>query len=383
MDHSQKLVPTQLNGENTNMALLNSTPKADGFRMPGEFEPQSRVWMIWPQRPDVWRDGAAPGQQAFVNVATAISQFTPVTLLTAADQLENARSQLPESVSILEMPSNDSWMRDSGPSFVVNDEGELRLVDWQFNAYGGLEEGLYYPWEDDDRIPERLSEHLGLDRYRAPIICEGGAIHVDGEGTLMTTPDCLLNPNRRGEKSKGDIEQALSDYLNLEKIIWLDCDMEEETDGHVDQLVAFVRPGEVMLTWTDDQQNDYYDIVHEAYEVLAKTTDAQGRRLKIHKLYQPEPMFLTAEEAAGIQSVDGSFPREAGFPVADCYINYLITNNGIIVPTFDQPKADNLALSLLSEVFPKHAVVGVPSREIGIGGGLIHCITQQQPGKKL
>ncbi len=361
------------------MALLSSTPKADGFRMPGEFEPQSRVWMIWPQRPDVWRDGAQPGQQAFVDVATAIQKFTPVTMLTAADQLENARAQLPEPVQVLEMPSNDSWMRDSGPSFVKNGSGELRVVDWQFNAYGGLEEGLYEPWDDDDRIPERVSDYLKLDRYRAPITCEGGAIHVDGQGTLMTTRDCLLNPNRNPNMSLGEIEQALSDYLNLEKIIWLDCPMEEETDGHVDQLVAFVRPGEVMLTWTDDQKNDYYDIVHEAFEVLSNTKDARGRKLHIHKLYLPEPMFLTADEAAGLEQEGVMFPREAGMPIADCYINYLITNNGIIVPTFDQPAADNLALSTISEVFPRHKVVGVSSREIGIGGGLIHCITQQQP----
>lgn len=364
------------------MTLLTSTPKNDGFRMPGEFEPQSHVWMIWPVRPDVWRNRAIPGQKAFVEVATAISRFTPITMLTPADQLEIARVQLPKSVSVLEMASNDSWMRDSGPSFVTNHQGELRIVDWQFNAYGGLEEGLYYPWDDDDQIPAKLSEHLGISRYRAPIICEGGAIHVDGEGTLLTTPDCLLNPNRRGEMSEAEVEQALSDYLNLEKVIWLDCDMEEETDGHVDQLVAFAGPGEIVLTWTDDQQNDYYDIVHGAYEALMSTTDAKGRRLKIHKLYQPEPMSLTTEEAAGIEQVDGSFPREAGMPIADCYINYLMTNKGIIVPTFNQPKADNLAMSLLAEVFPKHEIVGVPSREIGIGGGLIHCITQQQPAVK-
>ena len=364
------------------MALLTSTPKADGFRMPGEFEPQSHVWMIWPERTDVWRNNAVPGQKAFVDVATAIARFTPVTLLTSAGQLDNAQRQLPSNINVLEMPSNDSWARDSGPSFVINDKGEQRVVDWRFNAYGGLEEGLYTPWDDDDRIPERLSDHLGLDRYRAPLVCEGGAIHVDGQGTLITTPDCIPNPNRNPNMSMGEIEQALGDYLNVDKIIWLDCPMEEETDGHVDQLVAFVRPGEVILTWTDDQQNDYYDIVHDAFEALSRNKDAQGRSLKIHKLYLPEPMFLTAEEAAGLDQDDVIFPREAGFPIADCYINYLITNNGVIVPTFDQPAADNLALSLISEVFPKHEVVGVPSREIGIGGGLIHCITQQQPAAK-
>ena len=362
------------------MALLDSTPKADGFRMPGEFEPQSHVWMIWPERTDVWRDKAIPGQRAFVEVASAIAKFTPVTLLTSTAQLDNSRRQLPSHVNVLEMPSNDSWARDSGPSFVINDDGELRAVDWQFNAYGGLEEGLYDPWDDDDKLPERLSDHLGIDRYRASIVCEGGAIHVDGQGTLMTTRDCVLNANRNPGMSLGGIEQALGDYLNIDKIVWLDCPMEEETDGHVDQLVAFARPGEVMLTWTDDPENAYYDIVRKAYDDLMSETDAQGRKFQIHKLYQPEPMFLTADEAAGLEQEDVVFPREAGFPIADCYINYLITNNGIIVPTFDQPEADNLALSILSEVFPRHQVVAVPSREIGIGGGLIHCITQQQPG---
>lgn len=361
------------------MALLTSTPKADGFRMPGEFEPQAHVWMIWPERPDVWRDGAQLGQKAFVETAAAIAQFTPVTMLTSAGQMANARAQLPKSVALLQMANNDSWCRDSGPSFIVNDQGKLRAVDWQFNAYGGYEEGLYIPWEADDQIPAQLANHLGIDRYRAPIVCEGGAIHVDGQGTLLTTPDCLLNPNRNPHMSQAEVEQALSDYLNLEKIIWLRCDVEEETDGHVDQLVTFAAPAEVIILWTDDQHNDYYDIVHEAYETLSTTTDAQGRNFEIHKLPLPEPMYLTAEEAAGIAQVDGVYPREAGMPIADCYTNFLITNGGIIVPTFDQPKADRLALSLLSEVFPKHKIVGVPSREIGIGGGLIHCITQQQP----
>jgi agmatine deiminase len=348
--------------------------------MPGEFEPHAGCWLTWPERPDVWRNGAKPAQTAYTAVATAIAQFEPVTVAVSAAQFRHARMRLPRHIRVVEISNDDAWMRDSGPSFVVNDQGVVRGVDWEFNAYGGLDEGIYFPWDKDAQMAEKVLEIAGLDRYKAPLVAEGGSIHVDGQGTLLTTSDCLLNPNRNPTMSQADVEQVLGDYLSVDKVIWLHCEVEgDETNGHVDQLCCFARPGEIVLAWTDDPDNIYYDVVREAYETLMRTPDAQGRTFKIYKLPLAEPMFLTKEEAEGIEINDIAYRREAGMPLVDTYINFYIANGGIVVPTFNQPKCDNLALETLSEAFPDRKIVGVPSREIGIGGGLIHCITQQQP----
>ena len=359
--------------------LFTTTPRQDGFRMPGEFEPHAGCWLTWPYRPDVWRQNAAPAQRAYTAVASAISQFEPVTMLVPPDQASHARALLPDNIRILRVPSDDAWLRDSGPSFLVNDAGELRGVDWGFNAYGGYEEGLYFPWDNDALLASQVLKAAGAGRYKAPITLEGGAIHVDGQGTLLTTRDCLLNPNRNPDLSLSDVERILQEYLNVEKILWLDCAVAgDETGGHIDQLACFAHPGEIILSWTEDQHSAYYDVVHRAYEFLSGQRDARGRQLKIHKLPVAEPMFLTQAEADGILVTDHALPRELDMPIADCYINFYLANGGVVVPTFDQP-TDQVAMQTLSEIFPERKVVGVPAREIGIGGGLIHCITQQQP----
>ncbi len=360
------------------MHTLNTTPRIDGFRMPGEFEPHDMCWMIWPERPDVWRNGAKPAQAAYAQVATAISRFEPVTMLASAVQYRNARMMLPDHIRVIEMSNNDAWLRDSGPTFVTDGQGGLRAVDWWFNAYGGLNGGLYFPWDSDLALAQKMAEVVGVDRYQAPLVFEGGSITVDGQGTLMTTSDCILNPNRNPDLSQSDVEQILGDYLNIEKVIWLRCDIGEETDGHIDQLVCFARPGELVLSWTDDQASPYYPFVQEAYEILSRETDARGRPFKIHKLPIAEPMGLTAEEASTIEKDDWSYSREAGDPIADCYLNFYIANGGIVMPAFGQP-SDQQAAEVLDQVFPDREVVLVPCREIGMGGGLIHCITQQQP----
>lgn len=339
--------------------------------------------MIWPERPDVWRNGAKPAQAAYTAVANAIAQFEPVTMVVSAEQFRHARLRLPGHIRVVEVSNDDAWMRDVGPTFVVNNQGEVRGVDWQFNAYGGLAEGLYFPWDQDALLAQKVLEITAVDRYVAPIVAEGGSIHVDGQGTLLTTEDCLLNPNRNPDMSQEAVEEALRNYLNVEEIIWLRCEVEgDETNGHVDQLCCFARPGEIVLAWTDDRENIYFDVVREAYDTLMTTRDANGRRFKIHKLPLPNPMFLTQEEADGIEVNNIAFKREVGMPLVDTYINFYIANGGVVVPIFDQPKQDSKALQTLSEVFPERQVVGVPSREIGIGGGLIHCITQQQPAGK-
>jgi agmatine deiminase len=358
---------------------LKSTPRRDGFRMPAEFEPHAGTWMIWPERPDNWRLGAKPAQEAFTAVATAIAASEPVTVGVSAAQYENAREHLPAAVRVVELSTDDAWARDTGPTCVVDAEGRVRGVDWMFNAWGGLDGGLYFPWDQDDLVARKLLEVEGLDRYRAPFVLEGGAIHVDGEGTLITTEECLLNPNRNPGLSREDIERNLRDYLGVERVIWLGRGVfNDETDGHVDNLCCFVRPGEVALTWCDDPADPQYGISRDALARLRAARDARGRRLLVHKIPQPGPLFMTAQEAAGVDRREGSRPRQAGDRMAGSYVNFYIANRRVVVPLLD-PATDARALRILRRLFPGREVVGVPAREILLGGGNIHCITQQIP----
>jgi agmatine deiminase len=359
---------------------LKTTPREDGFFMPAEFAPHACTWMLWPERPDNWRLGAKPAQKAFVAVAVAISQFEPVTMGVTHRQYQNARYLLPPSVSVVELSNNDSWMRDCGPTFVVDGHGGVRGVDWDFNAWGGLVGGLYFPWDLDDAVPQKVLEIDGFDRYKAPLVLEGGSIHVDGEGTLITTEECLLNKNRNPDLRREEIEENLKAYTGASKIIWLGRGVyNDETNGHVDNLCAFLSPGLVALTWTEDRSDPQYEISKDAFNRLGKTRDARGRKFEVLKIHQPDPVLITAGEAEGVDAVLGSQPRKSGDRMAASYINFYYCNGGAVVPTFDDPH-DETALESLRKALPERKVVGVPAREILLGGGNIHCITQQEPG---
>lgn len=358
---------------------INSTPRKDGFRMPGEFEPHAGTWMLWPERADTWRWGAKPAQQAFAAVAGAISAFEPVTMGVSRSQFRNARRLLPPQVRVVEMSSNDSWMRDCGPTFVVSGESQVRGVDWDFNAWGGLEEGLYFPWDQDDLVAQKVLEIERTGRYKAPLVLEGGSIHVDGQGALLTTEECLLNPNRNPQLSRAEIEDHLKEYLNVEQIIWLPQGVyNDETNGHIDNLCCFIRPGVVALSWTEDKTDPQHAISQAAYDRLSAATDARGQKLEIHKIHQPGPIYVTEDESLGIDAVAGALPRRAGRRLAGSYINFYICNGGVIMPAFNDPY-DEPARETLQKLFPDRAVIAVPAREILLGGGNIHCITQQQP----
>ncbi len=360
-------------------ATISSLPRLDGFRMPGEFEPHAGTWMLWPERPDNWRLGAKPAQKTFAQVASAIAQFEPLTMGVSNRQYLNARSLLPSNVRVVELSYDDSWMRDCGPTFVKNDQGLVRVVDWEFNAWGGLTGGLYFPWDNDNKIARKVAEVERVDRYKAPLVLEGGSIHVDGQGTLLTTEECLLNPNRNPELSKTEIEAYLQDYLNIQKIIWLGRGIfNDETNGHIDNIACFVRPGVVALAWTDDKQDPQYEISADAYERLRRATDARGRALEVHKIHTPNPIYITEEESQGVDSTEGTLPRNPGDRLAGSYINYYCCNGAVIVPIFSDPH-DALALQELQALYPDRTVVPIPAREILLGGGNIHCITQQQP----
>ena len=359
--------------------IKGSTPKQDGFYMPGEYAPQENVCMIWPEMADNWRLGAKPAQEAYADVAKAISEFTPVTMLVSYAQYENCRARLPENIRVIEMSSNDAWCRDSGPSFLVNGQGEKRACDWTFNAWGGLVDGLYFPWDADDQIAGKICEIENIDRYRRDdFILEGGSFHVDGEGTVLTTEMCLLSEGRNSRLTREEIEENLCEYLNCEKVLWVKDGIDpEETNGHIDDVACFVKPGEVACIYTDDSEHPFYRQARAAYKYLSEARDARGRKLKVHKLcLTKHPVHM--EGADTIDCRAGTIPRRNGELCIASYLNFLITNGGIIVPQYGDEN-DKLALEQLRNIFPKHKVVGVYTREIVYGGGNIHCITQQQP----
>ncbi len=358
---------------------LASTPAADGFWMPAEFEPHAGCWMLWPERPDNWREAARPAQHAFAAVAAAIAQFEPLTMGVSAREYQVARALLDPRIRVVEISHDDCWMRDVGPTFVVDKRGGVRGVHWHFNAWGGLQGGLYFPWDQDELVARKVLEIEGRERYRAPIINEGGAIHVDGEGTALVTEECLLNSNRNPQLRREHVEAFLRDYIGVSTIVWLGKGVyNDETDGHIDNLACFVRPGEVCLTWTDNERDPQYKISLDAYERLKDARDAQGRRLKVIKLPLPGPLTLSAKEAAGIVPREGTKPRMAGERLAASYVNFYIANGGIVMPLLD-PRTDRAAQARLKRLFPERRVVGVPAREVLLGGGNIHCITQQVP----
>jgi agmatine deiminase len=360
-------------------ATIDSTPAADGYRMPGEFEPHAGCWMAWPQRADNWRLGAQPAQEAYAAVAEAINASEPVTMAVSDSQFERCRALLSPSIRVVEVSTDDAWMRDIGPSFVLDRSGGLRGVDWGFNAWGGADGGLYQPWDRDERAARKVLEIENVDRYRAPIVLEGGSVQVDGEGTVLATEECLLNPNRNPGRSRQKIERALYEYLGAEKVIWLDRGVyDDETDGHIDNLACFVRPGVVLLTCSEDESDPQHAISREAIERLQKATDARGRQIEIVKLPSPGPLTISDEEAAGVVASTASKPRIAGDRMAASYVNFYPANTRVVFPLLDRNNDEEVA-EILQHCFPDREIVGVPAREILLGGGSIHCITQQVP----
>lgn len=359
---------------------LNSTPGADGFFMPAEWAPHAGTWVLWPEREDNWRRGARPAQQAFSRLIRAIADHEPVTLGVSAQAYERANAiflHYPQ-VRVLEISTDDAWVRDTGPTMVVNTAGDRRGIDWQFNAWGGLG-GLYFPWDLDDQVAQKLLAVDQLPRYRADFVLEGGAVHVDGEGTAVTTEECLLNPNRNPGLNKIEIEQKLKDYLGVNKVLWIPRGIYlDETDAHVDNMACFIRPGELVLAWTDDENDPQYERSAEALAYLEHQTDAKGRTLVVHKLPLPAPMHRTSSESLDFESPADAQPRLVGERLAGSYVNFYLCNGALIMPAFDDPH-DSLAANILAGLFPDREIVQIPGREILLGGGNIHCVTQQLP----
>ena len=361
------------------MRILDTLPAEDGFSMPAEFSRHYGCILIWPHRRDSWQNGAYKARRAFAELITEISKSEKVIVCARYEDYDSAREALPDSVRVIEMSSDDSWARDVAPTFVTNGKA-LRGIDWGFNAWGGLYDGLYFPWSMDNKLARKMCDQLDADCYdQRDFILEGGSVHTDGEGTLLTTEECLLSQGRNPGMTKPEIEQRLRDTLGVRKIIWLPRGIyNDETNGHIDNICAFTCPGEAVLAWTDDKDDPQYEISAECLRVLESETDAIGRRIRVHKLMLPAPVCITQEECEGLDNMDGEPTRTPGERLAASYANFYISNGSVIVPQFGD-KNDRPALELLQELFPERRVCGLYSRDILIGGGNIHCITQQIP----
>ena len=366
------------------MHLNMTVPKKDGFFMPAEFAPHHGTVLIFPERPGSWGYGAADARKAFAEIAAALSRHEQVYMLVNRGNRDIAREMLPDTVKLLEIPTDDAWARDVAPTFVRNAAGAVRGISWQFNAWGGAYNGLYPDYAQDDAAADAVCAALKLPCYNArPFVLEGGAIHSDGEGTVMVTETCLLSPGRNPQLTRAQIGETLCAYLGAEKVLWLPHGIyQDETDEHIDNVAAFTAPGEVVLAWCENPDDPQYAMSAADYEYLSHETDAKGRRLRITKLPVPhKPVCVTEEECAGYEFAEGEDTREPGERLAASYVNFYFGNGCALVPQFGGEYAadDARALEILRGCIRDREVIGIPARAILLGGGNIHCITQQIP----
>jgi agmatine deiminase len=336
------------------------TPRRYGMAMPAEWAPHELTLMAWPARLELWGDALDHAKREYAAVARAISVFEPVLMVAAPGTSAEVRHACGEAVEVLELPIDDSWMRDSGPLIVTARDGRRAGVDFRFNGWGEK----FVPYDQDDAMNQTLLAHLQLDRVVADFVLEGGSIAVDGQGTLITTEQCLLHPSRNPDLTRPEIERRLADYLGVRKIIWLRSGLVEDydTDGHVDNVAVFVAPGVALAQTVEDVGDPNHEPLAENVERLRAATDASGRPLEVIEL----PWLPRT--------------RVRGQPGVVPYTNLYIVNGGVIVPVCgDDPGRDEEVLRMLASVFEPREVVPVPGRTLAEGGGGVHCITQQVP----
>lgn len=335
------------------------TPRQSGFYMPAEWHPHKRCWMAWPCHEATWTNiGLEKARLAFAQVAHAIAQYEPVTLLVNPKDIKDAAALCGDHIHLFPLAINDSWTRDTGPTFLLNAKNELAGVDWIHNAWGGN----YQPCDLDNEIARAVIKESHARYFHAPLVMEGGSFHVDGEGTLLTSLECLLNPNRNPDLTQKEIEQYLRDYINCEKIIWLNKGLlGDETNGHIDEIACFVAPTKVLALITNDKDDPNYPILHENLSILQSATDAKGRKLQVFTIEQPPATYLNGER------------------LTLSYINFYLANKGIVMPAFGHPVHDRAAYELFVTLFPSYKITQIHAIDIFAGGGGIHCITQQQP----
>lgn len=336
---------------------MKIAPSSQGMKMPAEWEPHAACYVSWPVKEDTWMGFIREARRAYADVIKAINSFEPVIVLSDPSTVRGARESLGPDIDIQEMALDDAWIRDNGPIFVRSNAGEVAAVRFGFNGWGDK----FPPYDKDAAVPLSLANRLGMRCYEAPMVLEGGSICVDGEGTLLTTESCLLSKNRNPELSREAIESILCSYLGVKKILWLKTGIHKSMiDGHVDGVAAFARPSTIILAKPDDKSNPNYAGMKENKERLSSYTDAKGRSIEVIDFPMPDHSEL------------------AGHRIAACYPNFYFANGRIVAPIFGEKK-DEAALEILKNLFPGHDVVGVRSEYIAIGGGDVHCITQQLP----
>jgi len=322
--------------------------------MPAEWAPHEMTLVAWPQREEAWRGTTIEeARDTHAEVVAAISEFEPVLLVADPSQADDARTRVPsENVEVFEAPIDDSWLRDSGP-IIVTGEGRRAGVDFTFNSWGEA----FVPYDDDAAIAGRILEHLGIERIDSDLVLEGGSIAVNGEGTLITTAQCLLDPNRNPDLDRDQIAAKLAGPLGIDSFVWLDRGLVEDgdTDGHVDNICAFVDPGKVLLQTAPDGDPNVENAL-------------ANRDLLVD---------------AGLEVVElDLLPRieRDGESIVVPYTNFYIANGALIVPVSGiDPDMDAQALELLGRLYPGREAVGIDGRTLALGGGGIHCITQQIP----
>ncbi len=358
-----------------------TTPRNDGFHMPGEFELHSGTIMIFPERPGSWTYEAAPALPSFLKIWKAITRDEKLYLLVSPEKYHKAETlcQNLKNIEILEIPQDDAWARDTAPTFVRNSQnGEVRGIDWQFNAWGGTYDGLYADWRKDNALASAFCRKKDFLCYDAQhFVLEGGSIHSDGQGTVITTEACLLSPGRNPALSKEQITENLKEYLGADRIIWLPHGIyQDETNEHVDNICAFVKPGEVVLAWTDNQNDPQYALSSACLEVL------EQENITVHKLHIPDiPVCVTEHDLSGYVFAPGEDTREVGERLAASYVNFYFTNHAVLLPQFGGENAvsDARAVSMMKQLCPDRNIIPIPARELLLGGGNIHCLTQQIP----
>ncbi|MGV9693249.1 agmatine deiminase family protein [Streptomyces sp. NPDC003444] len=335
------------------------------YRMPAEWTPHERTWMAWPSPNPTFTDDEqlAGARAAWASVARAVRRFEPVTMVVAPGDAEGARALLGDGVDLVERDLDDAWMRDIGPTFVTDGTG-LAAVDWVFNGWGAQD---WARWEHDSTIARHVADTAGVPVVSSPLVNEGGAIHVDGEGTVLLTDTVQLGSGRNPGWTREQVEAEIHARLGTTKAIWLPHGLTADygtygTQGHVDIVAAFARPGTVLVHSQQDPAHPDYERSRTHASVLRAATDAQGRPLEVIEV--PAPTVLKDEEG---DWVDYS------------YINHYLCNGAVILCAFDDPH-DELAAEIFRRLFPDREVVPVDARTIFAAGGGIHCITQQQPG---
>ena len=343
--------------------------------------------MIWPVRPGSCINNGMEAQKTFAKIAKLIAKSEYVWMLANQKDFDLVTEifSKDDNIFVLNIETNDAWARDVAPTFVIDNNKDVRGIDWKFNAWGGDVDGLYADWDKDDEAALKICQALGLECYDAKdFVLEGGSIHSDGEGTVLVTESCLLSPGRNPSLSKEEIEDNLKKYLGAKKVIWLPRGIYmDETNEHVDNVCAFVKPGEVVLAWTKDKNDPQWELSNACLKTLEAEKDAMGRKIKVHFLMIPDkPVCITKEELEGFEFEEGEQPREEGERLAASYVNFYISNKSVLVPQFGDVN-DKEAIKLLSELFTDRNIIPIPARPIIVGGGNIHCITQQVPKGRL